>query len=225
MSDPAQEKTREIRARLCLFSGLGADERVFQFLDFSGWETTSIRWIKPEPMEPIAHYARRLLAQIPDAPSILLGVSFGGMVAVEVAKLIAAEQVILISSAATRQDLPIYTRLAKILNMRRCLPMRWLTIPNPLTAWLFGAQTPAERKLLADILRDTDPAFLSWAIEKILNWENTWKPENLVRLHGARDRILPARHADFEIAGGGHFMAVNRAAEISGILREKILPQ
>ncbi|MDR2690264.1 MAG: hypothetical protein LBB76_10975, partial [Azoarcus sp.] len=64
-----------------------------------------------------------------------------------------------------------------------------------------------------------------WAIGQILHWENTWEPENLVRLHGTRDHILPSRHADFEIADGGHFMVVNRAAEISGMLREKILPQ
>ena len=36
-----------------LFSGLGADERVFQKLDFSNYEVTFVKWIEPIQNEPI----------------------------------------------------------------------------------------------------------------------------------------------------------------------------
>lgn len=60
-----------------IFSGLGADETVFRHLDFSGFETTFIRWITPTGNESIESYARRLLAQITTVQPILLGLSFG----------------------------------------------------------------------------------------------------------------------------------------------------
>ena len=82
---------------LYIFSGLGADERVFQRLDFSDFSTTFVKWIIPQDNETIEHYTTRLLDQITTTKPILIGLSFGGIIAVEVAKQIDTEQVILIA--------------------------------------------------------------------------------------------------------------------------------
>ncbi|MDR3351944.1 MAG: hypothetical protein LBO00_02830, partial [Zoogloeaceae bacterium] len=63
---------------------------------------------------------------------------------------------------------------------------------------------------------------MRWALHALLIWRNDEKPEALVRIHGTQDRLLPCRHADIAIAGGGHFMVVNRAAECSEILRRSM---
>ena len=42
-----------------VFSGLGADERVFQLLDFTGLSVTFVQWIVPEQGEKISEYAHR----------------------------------------------------------------------------------------------------------------------------------------------------------------------
>ena len=81
------------------FSGLGADERVFQYVDLSFCNPVFIKWNMPMKDECIENYALRLTEQIIEENPILVGVSFGGMIAVEVAKLIETEKVILISSA------------------------------------------------------------------------------------------------------------------------------
>ena len=73
---------------LYIFSGLGADERVFQRLDFPGFSTTFIKWIVPQDKETIENYATRLLDQITTTNPTLIGLSFGGLIAVEVAKQI-----------------------------------------------------------------------------------------------------------------------------------------
>jgi thioesterase domain-containing protein len=77
-----------------IFSGLGANERVFSELDFTGFRTTYIKWLPPAKNQPIEKYASRLLAQITAPNPVLIGLSFGGMVAVEVAKQIKVEKVI-----------------------------------------------------------------------------------------------------------------------------------
>ena len=69
---------------LYIFSGLGADERVFQRIDFSGFSTTFIKWIVPQDKETIENYATRLLDQITTTKPTLIGLSFGGLIAVEI---------------------------------------------------------------------------------------------------------------------------------------------
>ena len=97
--------------QLFLFSGLGADKRVFEFLDLSKYSVYHISWIKPLPKELMADYARRLLPQIKTEKPIFVGVSFGGMIALEIAKLILVEKVILISSAVSSKSIPSYFKV------------------------------------------------------------------------------------------------------------------
>ena len=84
---------------LYIFSGLGADERAFQRLDFSDFSTTFIKWIVPHDTETIENYTTRLLDQITTTKPTLIGLSFGGLIAIEVAKQIDTEKVILIASS------------------------------------------------------------------------------------------------------------------------------
>jgi pimeloyl-ACP methyl ester carboxylesterase len=207
-----------------VFSGLGADERAFCRLDFSGFEVVFIRWIAPEKHETIEHYAGRLSAQIKTPTPVLLGLSFGGIMAVEVAKLMPTRQVILLSSAKTRREIPFSYRLFGALKLHKCLPSRLLKTPNPVTDWFFGVQTPEDKALLAAILTDTDPVFLAWAMDKIVQWKNMKIPANLTHIHGAQDRILPISHvrADITIVQGGHSMVLNQAGALSEILAREL---
>ena len=82
--------------KLFLFSGLGADKRVFDFLDFGKHLLHHIEWVKPLPDDTLPSYARRLLPQITEENPTLVGVSFGGMIALEISKLIRVQKVILI---------------------------------------------------------------------------------------------------------------------------------
>jgi pimeloyl-ACP methyl ester carboxylesterase len=207
-----------------VLSGLGADERAFCRLDFSGFEVVFIRWIAPERLETIEHYAGRLSAQIKTPMPILLGLSFGGIMAVEVAKLIPTRKVILLSSAKHWREIPFYYRLPGALKVHKCLPSRLLKTPNPVTDWFFGVHTPEDKALLAAILADTDPGFLAWALDKIVQWQNTQEIANLIHIHGAQDRILPIKHvrADITIAQGGHSMVLNQAGILAEILAREI---
>lgn len=89
-----------------VFSGLGADERVFKNLSFGEAEVEHIHWIPPLTTETLAQYAQRIAQRITTPHPVLVGLSFGGMVAVEIAKILPVEKVILISSAKTRDELP-----------------------------------------------------------------------------------------------------------------------
>ena len=202
--------------QLYLFSGLGADERVFDDLDFPEYEATFIQWIQPLENEKIEDYAKRISVQIKTPNPILIGLSFGGMMAVEVAKLIKAEKVILIASAKTKFEIPLYYRLIGKTNIHRIVPASLLKQANFISNWFFGTESSKDKVLLANILRDTDPIFLKWAMDKIVNWQNAEITQTVKHIHGTADRILPLKFvsADVIIKGGGHLMTVNKAIEL-----------
>lgn len=205
-----------------LLSGLGADQRVFDFLDLSAYQVNYINWIAPNENESIGQYAARLTKQIHIANPILIGVSFGGMMAMEIGKLIPAEKIILISSAKTRADIPFYYKMIGSLGLNKLMPQRLFKSVNAITYWFFGVETEAEKKLLKDIIEDTDIHFLKWAIHQIVNWKNKRVSDNVVLIHGTHDHLLPNRSSDFKINRGGHLMIVNKADEINSLLKQII---
>lgn len=210
--------------KLYIFSGLGADERIFRFLDLSGYDVSFIKWITPLKKEPIESYAKRLIEQITTPRPILIGLSFGGMMAIEVGKIIDTEKIIIISSAQTGRSLPFLYRMAGALNLHKLVPHKIFQHPNFLFNWLFSAKTEREKKLLAEILPDTDLSFIKWAVNAILHWKNETKHPHLVHIHGDADRLLPARKGSYDVnvIGGGHLMIASKADEMSRVLRELI---
>ncbi len=204
-----------------ILSGLGADERVFKSIRFGDNQIHFIKWIQPIPKESIEEYSKRLLSQIHSHRPVLIGLSFGGMMAVEIAKHIETEKVILISSAKSGKEIPIYYRVMRLLQIHKIVPAAILKRSNFLTNWFFGVKSTEDRKLLKAILAETDSVFLKWAIDKIVNWKNLLAPKNVIHIHGGADRVLPIQfvNCDFEINDGGHLMILNKAEEISSLLK------
>ena len=207
-----------------IISGLGVDERIFQRLDLSDYSTTFIKWILPLDNETIENYTTRLTAQITTPEPILIGLSFGGIIAVEMAKQIETEKVILIASAKTKKEIPFYYRWAGQLRLHRLLPIKLLKNSNFITNWFFGTSSAFDKQLLGQILGDIDPTFLKWAINVIINWKNQTLPTNFKHIHGTSDRILPIRFAAFniEIKNGGHLMTLNKPEELTAIIKSQL---
>jgi pimeloyl-ACP methyl ester carboxylesterase len=203
-----------------LFSGLGADYRAFNKLELPGYRKVFIEWITPEKKESMAHYASRLSSQITEPDPVLIGLSFGGMMAVEVAKQMPASKIVLISSAKTQSDLAAGNSFFFKWKLYKVIPGSMLRKPNFLVNNLFGAESPADKELLGAILEDTDVSFFRWAMDNIVHWDNETIPPHLIHIHGTADKIIPyaAVKADYSIEGGGHLMILNRADTISKII-------
>jgi len=212
-----QSPTREIY----FISGLGADARVFQRLRLEGFRPVHIQWEQPHRGETLEHYAGRLMAQVNAPHPILVGLSFGGLVAVEMAKQSAPTRVVLLSSAKTAQEVPFYFKLWRWLPLHLLLPLkRLLWALYWFLFWLFSLGNQAERDLLRQILNETDPGFMKWAMHKVVTWQNRQVPDNVVHIHGGGDRIFPCRQVnpDILLADGGHLMVMNRAERVSMVL-------
>ena len=205
---------------LFLLSGLGADKRVFDFLDLSDYSIHHVNWIIPLPKESMAEYATRLLPQITSDKPVLIGVSFGGMIALEIAKVISVEKVILISSAKSPNAIPSYFKLIPKLRLEKWMRPASLKKPNEIFFWLFGVTSKDHKTLLASIMKDTDELFLTWAIDAVARWGDSTSSNHVIQIHGTKDRILNVQNADYLVIGGGHLMVVTQAREVSDILKK-----
>ena len=123
-------------------SGLGADERIFQWLRYDKFRPVHIKWVPPEKSEPIEDYAKRLSEQIEDENPVIVGLSFGGMIAVEMAKQMSSEKVVLLSSVKeSGEEIPFYFKIFRAFPIHRIFPFKSvLWAVYWLAYWLFGPE-------------------------------------------------------------------------------------
>lgn len=207
----------------CL-SGLGSDERVFSKLEFGENKVSFLRWKVPEKNESISHYAERMTADIKEENPVLVGLSFGGMMSVEMAKIVPVEKVILVSSIKQYQEMPSFMRMAGKLKLDKIVPLKPYSFLNRYQNYNIGVQTLEQRKLVEEYRKSVNQQYLEWAIHEILNWKNEWIPEHLIHIHGDADRIFPINKlkVNYSIPKGGHLMLLNNSEEINKILKEII---
>jgi hypothetical protein len=210
---------------LYVFSGLGTDERIFRNIHFpESCEVHFVGWKKPLQKETFDKYTDRLLEEFNFSnPIILIGLSFGGIVAQEIAKKINPLQTIIISSISNHKEIPWYFRLYGNLKLYAITPFGFLKFANKSVNWIFGAKRNDDKKLMAEIIRDSNTSLLKWSVKQLLSWKSEKNPDNFYHIHGDNDKLLPLKNKNVNVVikGGTHLMIYNRAEEIETILKKQ----
>jgi len=206
-------------------SGLGADERAFERLTIKGASLRCLNWISPVSNESLSSYAARMLGQIKEERPIILGLSFGGMVAVEMARQIEVSKLILVSAVKTYSEIPKWMRLSGALKLHKFIPIKTNRFTEKIDDRRMGIETAEEKRFVDAYRKKADQNYVNWAVDQILNWKNNWLPEKLYHIHGENDRMFPLRniHATHIIKKGTHIMILNRADEISACIEQILL--
>jgi pimeloyl-ACP methyl ester carboxylesterase len=206
-------------------SGLAADSRVFRHIHLpEGYETIFLDWIQPLKNESLQDYSVRLGEKIDSkAPFVLIGLSMGGMIAVEIAKAYRPAKTILISSIADPAQLPPYLKFFGKLGLHRIVPVRMIKVAAK-TKRLFTTETEEDKDLLRQIIQESDDHFVRWGMDAILKWKTENQFKDCVHIHGTIDEILPIRYTKptHRIKKAGHMMVMNRAKEINSILEQEL---
>ncbi len=215
-----------MKKTIYLIPGVGADETVFTNLTFpEDIEKVHIKWEKPKKREQLKDYVKRLLPQIKkDTLPIFVGLSFGGIVSIELSKLMPTHMVVLISSIKSHHERPYKMSLLNLLKLYRMFPAKLAVTFTFWHRWAFGHLTNVERELVNKMVENIDLEFNTWAVDQAIHWRNMDVPENLVHIHGDNDTIFPHIYIRdyYRIRGGTHFMIVNKAKEISEIIHEEL---
>ena len=203
-------------------SGIGADDRMFTHIRLpEGYQSAHIRWIPPQKNEALGAYASRLIAQIDTSePFALIGLSLGGIMAVEIARRIAPQCTIIISSIPLSAHLPPWFRAAGQLGLGRIIPATLLKAATSVKHFL-TMKTPANRRLIQSVIWSGDDEFIHWALNAVLKWNNTEIPSPLYHVHGTRDEVFPIgfTHPTHIILNAGHMFLLSRPEEVNNLLR------
>lgn len=201
-------------------SGLGADERAFSKLKISGHALQVIPWLIPDADETIAHYATRMREGITEPNPILMGLSFGGMICTEIAKQVPVSRIIIISSIKSSKELPWWMRTVAALKLNKIVPLRSTRLSRPIQNRMLGIQSQEEKALVYALRNKAELPYTNWAVNQAINWKNDWQHPHIYHIHGDHDHMFPIKNikADYRIKNGGHFMIMNRAAEVSACI-------
>lgn len=188
-----------------IFEGLALDTHLF--------ELHRLDWFVPSKKMSIQDYALAMSKQIRHQNCVLLGVSFGGMLVQEMAKHIDAKKVIAVSCPKTKAELPRRMRFARATKVHRLLPTSLVNNIDLLAKYAFGESVNKRLDLYQKYLGLRDKHYINWAIDTIVNWDQTVPPKNLVHIHGEKDTVFPMGNIKGCIAvkNGTHTMILHRA--------------
>jgi len=208
---------------LILFPGLGCDDRVFANQRAAFPEMIVPKWIEPKPREPLSDYAARMAEIIdPGRPCFLGGLSFGGVMALEVATHLMCRECYQFASIRGLDQLPPRLKMFHYTSDMVML-VKWFSPVIMATGggWL----RPIVRHTLQQI-KDTDPRFMRWAARAILHWQpsEATRKVRLVQIHGDGDWVFPSQliAADLMIPGARHLVSITHADEVNEYVRKRM---
>lgn len=203
--------------KIFAFSGLGVDQRVFANLNIKA-ELIYLPWLNVDPKTELKDFAQQYLELLPQNEKFgILGVSFGGLMAIELSKISKPEFTILISSTEGHHGIPSLFRALGKLGLSKILPSKFFIPPIWLANYFFERK---DKDLLRKIILDSDPEFNKWSVNQLLQWRNHQKLNKVLHIHGKADKLIPCPNNPeiIKIANAGHFMIHDEGPLLSQIL-------
>ncbi|ETN95962.1 Pimeloyl-ACP methyl ester carboxylesterase [Zhouia amylolytica] len=197
-----------------LMPGMAASSLIFKNIKLpeDRFDCHYLEWIIPEKGESLQEYASRMSQYIKHKDPVLIGVSFGGILVQEMAKIIPVRKLIVISSVKSTKELPKRMLFARYTNAHKILPTGLANNIELLAKYAFGDVVTKRLDLYQQYLSVRDKYYLDWSIDKVVNWKQEKPLPDVVHIHGEKDAVFPRAYIDdcIEVPGGTHVMIINR---------------
>jgi len=197
-----------------MMPGMAANPSIFEniSLDENFFKIHWMSWIMPEKEETIQSYAGRMLKQIQHKNPVLIGVSFGGVLVQEISKLIDYKRLIIVSSVKQSSEIPPHMQFARETGVYKFLPFGLLNYITEIEKLPVGNLIRKRLKLYKQYLSVNDKVYLDWAVKQMVCWEQPKPIEDIIHIHGDKDKVFPVKHISnyINIEGGTHIMILNR---------------
>lgn len=195
--------------------GMAASPTIFEHIKLPENTFTMhfLEWTLPKSIdESLSDYAKRMAKKIVHENSVLVGVSFGGILVQEMAKYLKIRKVIIISSVRSNKELPRRMKVARRTKLYKVLPTQLASNIDLLTKYAFGKTITKRLELYRKYLQVNDKLYLDWAIKKVMYWDRAEIDEAVIHIHGDADPVFPIKHIPncIVIKGGTHIMIINR---------------
>lgn len=205
--------------------GLGLDHRLFSKLSIEGVELKFLDYIQPINEESISEYAKRLTDKIEDDTFSILGMSLGGMLAVEISRIKKVEHLFLISTVKNKSEVPSIFKYMDLLPTKNKTASKLAIDASVAFKPYYDKSDEAGNKLFEAMIHAASHELLAWGVKEIAAWKFNDKLEcPFYHIHGTADLIFPIKNIDQAetLKGATHYMVYNNAAEISKRIEARI---
>jgi len=203
------------KTHVYLMPGMAANVSIFDEIKLSEnqFSVHKLEWFVPEKGMSLMDYAQKMCEEINEPNPVLLGVSFGGMLVQEMAKIIPVKKVIVVSSVKSRHELPKRMIFAKYTKVHKLLPTSLVNNVELLAKYAFGETVTKRLHLYEKYLSIRDKSYIDWCIDQIVNWQQEVPPPNVVHIQGERDAVFPMVNIKkcTVVKNGTHTMIIHRA--------------
>lgn len=203
--------------------GLAAGPEIFEGLTLnpSKYKSCFLEWMLPlSENEKLENYAKRFSKKIIGNNIVLVGVSFGGILAQEIAKIIPVKKVIIISSVKSNKEFPFVFKMAKATKLYKLFPTKVIENFDHYSSLFVGKSLKKKANLYEKYLSVRENTYLKWGIKNTLHWKQDKILKNITHVHGTEDSVFPIKNIDnvTRIEGGNHAMIITKAKKISTII-------
>jgi len=212
--------------KIYLIPGLATDGTAYKGLISELKAPCTVLEFKPlDDNESLHDYAEKMSKDIDDSePFVLIGTSFGGILATEIAKIKHPEKLILISSAKSREEL---SPIMKVKGGSFFVSM----IPDAIMKEIIKKGfhlTSMVRKSFRNIYNEETKAMVAkshgsfdkWIMQQINGWDSDFEHQSILHIHGDSDIVFPIKYINgcYIIKGGTHAMLMNKYKEIAQVI-------
>jgi pimeloyl-ACP methyl ester carboxylesterase len=197
-----------------LMPGMAANSTIFKniHLDEDRFEIHRLEWFLPKRGMTLGEYAEAMCDHIRHEDPVLIGVSFGGILVQEMARIIPVKKLIIISSVKNHNELPKRLIFAKYTKIHKLLPTGLVNNVELLTKYAFGETVNKRLELYEEFLSIRDKYYIDWAIDQMVHWKQKEQHPGLIHIHGDKDAVFPIQYIKdcLQVKGGTHIMILNR---------------
>jgi len=197
-----------------LMPGMAASSKIFEYIELpkNQFKIHYLEWMLPSENESLSDYALRMTKNVEHNNSVLIGVSFGGVLVQEMSKHIDIKKLIIISSVKSINELPKKMRIAKTTKAYKLLPIQLASNIDLFAKYAFGKNIPKRLELYKKYLSVNDSKYLSWAIENMVCWNQEENINNIIHIHGDKDAVFPIKNINdcITVKNGTHIMILNK---------------
>lgn len=186
----------QTKGTVYLLPGQGADRRLFDSLTIdNNYKVKVVEYGTPSKELNMQLFAKEISKQIDTTEDyILIGVSMGGMLCVELSEILNPTKTIIISSAKNNTELPKRYRFQKNIPVYKIVPGSVIKIGAKTLQPIVEPDRNNNEETFKSMLSSKSSTYMSRTVSLIINWDRTVNNSEIIHIHGSNDHTIPLRN-------------------------------